>query len=29
MGEFEHSFESRPRTNRPIPVDLTVWRLVD
>jgi hypothetical protein len=28
LGEFEHSFESRPRKNRPIPVDLTVWRLV-
>jgi hypothetical protein len=28
LGEFEHSYESRPRKNRPIPVDLTVWRLV-
>ncbi len=27
LSEFEHGFESRPRRARPIPVDLTVWRL--
>lgn len=28
LSEFEHGLANRPRRARPIPVDLTVWRLV-
>jgi len=28
LSEFEHGLANRPRQARPVPVDLTVWRLV-
>ncbi len=28
LSEFEHGLTERPRRARPVPVDLTVWRLV-
>lgn len=29
LSEFEHGLANRPRRARPLPVDLTVWRLVE